>query len=122
ARIARQQRNYALARTFLEEALFLDKEVDYKVGTAFNLAVFGGIALEAERPARAAKLLAVANRVIGSNKLALPAYRRVILAQLERDMGAVRGQLDKEAFEAAWAEGQAMTLEQAVACALSEQA
>jgi hypothetical protein len=33
----------------------------------------------------------------------------------------VRAQLDKATFEAAWAEGQAMTLEQAVAYALDEQ-
>ena len=32
-------------------------------------------------------------------------------------MAAAREQLVEEAFDAAWAEGQAMTMEQAIACA-----
>ena len=36
----------------------------------------------------------------------------------ERDLGATREQLDAETFDAAWAEGRAMTLEEAVAEAL----
>jgi hypothetical protein len=35
-------------------------------------------------------------------------------------MAAVRAQMDEETFEAAWAEGRRMTLEQAVAEALGE--
>ena len=38
----------------------------------------------------------------------------------ERDLVITRGMLDPQAFEAAWAEGRAMTLEQAVAYALED--
>ena len=38
----------------------------------------------------------------------------------ERMLGSVRAQLDKATWEAAWAEGRAMSLEQAVAYALEE--
>jgi len=38
----------------------------------------------------------------------------------ERTAAAVRSQLGESAFEEAWAEGQAMTFEQAVAYALEE--
>lgn len=36
----------------------------------------------------------------------------------ERNRAFVRAQLDDATFKAAWVEGRAMTLEQAVACAL----
>ncbi len=39
-------------------------------------------------------------------------------ADVDRDLDAIRLQLDEAAFAAAWAEGQAMTMEQAVAVAL----
>jgi hypothetical protein len=39
----------------------------------------------------------------------------------EADLADARVALGKADFEAAWAEGRAMTLEQAVACALDEQ-
>ncbi len=39
---------------------------------------------------------------------------------MDRDIGAVRTQLDPITFAAAWAEGQAMTLEQAVAYVLEK--
>jgi lactam utilization protein B len=40
--------------------------------------------------------------------------------ELERDMTAARAQLDEATWAAAWAAGQAMTLEQAIAYALEE--
>jgi hypothetical protein len=41
-------------------------------------------------------------------------------SELERNIAEVRGLLDKTTFQAAWAEGRRMTLEQAVAEALRE--
>jgi hypothetical protein len=38
----------------------------------------------------------------------------------ERSVGAARGRLDAVTFAAAWAEGRAMTLEQAIQYALEE--
>jgi hypothetical protein len=38
----------------------------------------------------------------------------------ERDVALARAQLGEEAFAAAWAEGQAMSLEEAIAYALGE--
>jgi predicted ATPase/class 3 adenylate cyclase len=43
------------------------------------------------------------------------------LSAHDRVVAAMRGQLGEAAFAVAWAEGRAMTLEQAVACALEEQ-
>ena len=42
-------------------------------------------------------------------------------ATYERDVAAARAYIDQAVFVAAWAEGQAMTLEQAIAYALSDE-
>ena len=71
------------------------------------------------RPAVAAHLLAAAaaqRRVLGA-PLA-PAEQD----ELDREAAALRGRLGDAAFDAAWAAGQAMTLQQAVASALEENA
>jgi hypothetical protein len=50
-----------------------------------------------------------------------PGRQRVRTEQAPFDSGAKRRKLGGEAFAADWAEGRAMTLEQAVAYALEEQ-
>jgi hypothetical protein len=42
------------------------------------------------------------------------------MPDLERNIAAVRAQLDPEIFQAAWANGRALTLEQAVEFALEQ--
>jgi hypothetical protein len=42
-------------------------------------------------------------------------------ADYERELTALQAALDKEAFAAAWAQGQAMTLEQAIEYALTDE-
>ena len=72
-----------------------------------------------EEPERAARLWGAAERLrqaIGCRTA--PAAR----ATYERAMAVVRAQLGDDAFAAAWAEGQAMTLEQAIAEALDDAA
>jgi hypothetical protein len=64
---------------------------------------------------RAARLLAAAEALRDSLRLSLRPYER---ADLESAMTFARTHLDEEAFAAAWAEGHAMTLEQAVAYAI----
>jgi hypothetical protein len=64
---------------------------------------------------RAARLLAAAEALRDSLRLSLRAYER---EDLEYAMTFARTHLDKEALGAAWAEGTAMTLEQAVAYAM----
>ncbi|MCW5852774.1 MAG: helix-turn-helix domain-containing protein [Anaerolineae bacterium] len=75
-----------------------------------------GLALEAGNAARAARLLGAVegNLLLSGSGLEIPAgvtYKR------DRDMA--RAVLGDTAFEAAWASGQAMTLEQAIAYALA---
>ena len=61
-------------------------------------------------------------QVFGCAKYRQSAYRLLHAARLEYDraLAAARAQLDEAAWNAAWAEGRAMTLEQAVTYALED--
>jgi tetratricopeptide (TPR) repeat protein len=78
-----------------------------------------GVAGAQGQPERAARLLGIADALRDSADMLLqPAYR----AAYERDVAAARAQLDEATFAAAWAAGRALTLEQAIALALSNDA
>ncbi len=91
------------------------------LGEHHNIGVLGGFiglaaaALSQDDPARAARLCAAA-------EAHRPAMPRPLMPpdvmMLGRVLPAARAQLDEAAFAAAWAEGQAMTLEEAVRYAL----
>ncbi len=110
------QDDAARARKHLQQALILFRDpLGAMYGMAWCLAGLGGVAVLNEEPERAARLWGAAEAVrqaIGSRPA--PASR----ATRERLMAEAREQLGAEAFDAAWAEGQVMTIEQAVAEAL----
>ena len=64
---------------------------------------------------RAARLFGAAHALRESVGIPL---RPIARPEYERDVAAVRTRLDEASWQAAWAEGQAMTLEQAIAYAL----
>jgi predicted ATPase/class 3 adenylate cyclase len=79
---------------------------------------FAGVLSEHNRPTDAARLFGAAaalRELVGK-----PLTRAQIMTH-DRDVATVKHQLDPASFIAAWAEGRAMTLEQAVAYALDEQ-
>ena len=66
---------------------------------------------------RAARLLGAVEALLeATNDHVDPADR----AEYDRDVAAARAQLDEATFAAAWAEGRAMTMEQAMAYALED--
>ena len=74
----------------------------------------GGVAAARQQPERAARLFGAA---IEDNTL-ISVMEPAEQADTERCIAAARAQLDETVFAVAWAEGQAMTLEQAIAYAL----
>jgi len=66
---------------------------------------------------RAARLLGAAEAFVEKGGELMSHAHRV---QYDRQVVAARAQLDERSFALAWAEGQAMTLEQAIAYALEE--
>ena len=67
---------------------------------------------------RATRLLGATEVLVAAGTIRLPPDEQ---ETYDRTVISARTQLDDEAFAAAWAEGRAMTLEQAVAYALDEQ-
>ena len=101
------------AQQLYMESLTMSKEA---VHCAYCLEGFSGIASAKKQPERAARLLGAAGALRDTAhrpRIDSEDYYRHIL-------NMTRAQLDEPAFNAAWAEGRAMTLEQALAYALSD--
>jgi tetratricopeptide (TPR) repeat protein len=103
------------AKTLFTESLALLQELGDKKYSAMHLADMAGSVMAHGHPQAAARLL-------GASEALLEALGLVQHAgswpDIDRDVAAVREQLDEATFEAAWAEGRAMSLEQAVFYAL----
>ena len=103
------------ARTHLTKALVLFHDFGHGPSIAWCLAGLAGVAVLDEEPERAAQLWGAAEALrqsIGARHA--PAAR----ATRERLMAAAREQMGEGDFMAAWAQGQAMTSEQAIEMAL----
>src|SRR5262249_52548616 len=113
--MACSQGDHALARRFFQESLPCCRELEDRDGMAQVLGGFGKVAAAREEPERAARLFAAADALFeGVHSRSVPARgERRVVAQ-------VRSALGEEAFAAAWAEGRAMSLEQAISDALEE--
>jgi predicted ATPase len=110
------QNNSTLAARHFREALELSRDLGDRAATAWCLAGLAGVAALNEEPERAAWLWGVAEALrqsIGVREA--PASH----ATHERLKNEVRKQLGEVAFDAKWAEGQAASLEQAIAEALT---
>ena len=102
--------DHELAEGFLEEALALNRELGNWAYGAYCLEGFAGLAGARRQGERAARLWGAAEALrtnIGAplSLDARPSY--------ERSMAAARAQLGEEAWEAAFAEGMAMSAEEA---------
>lgn len=130
--LAQHQGEYRQAEALFEESLALFLELGNKIGVAECLEGLASVAVverqsegrtSARRAAqgneaeRAVQLFGAAEVLREVATTPLPPYRR---ADHDRDIAAARTQLDEAAFAAAWAEGRAMGMEQAVAYALEE--
>ncbi|HEU5102666.1 MAG TPA: tetratricopeptide repeat protein, partial [Roseiflexaceae bacterium] len=100
---------------WLAQGLAVSQTLSDQANIAWCLAGLGSVAALDEEPKRAARLWGAAEvlrMAIGCRPA--PAAR----ATYERALAVARAQLGDDAFAAAWVEGQAMTLEQAIAEAL----
>lgn len=103
------------AHRWFRESLVLALELGDKEDVASCLEGLAAIASRRSQPAQAAKLFGVAEKLRHQIGVPMPAPYQ---AHYERMKAHARARLGESAFEAAWAEGQTMTLEQAVADAL----
>jgi non-specific serine/threonine protein kinase len=115
--VAHGQGKYAAARALYEEGLVILLDVDDKRGIAMDLEGLAAVAVGQAQSRRAARLFGAAERVREAMGAPLPPADR---AEHDRSVAAVRGALGEDAFAAAWAEGRAMSLEEATRYALED--
>jgi tetratricopeptide (TPR) repeat protein len=97
------------------ESLQINRQIRDSIGIAASIAGLAAVALVQGKPLQAALLFGVVDAILISVAAPLlPADR----LEYDRNVAAVRAQLGAADFAAAWAEGRAMLLEQAIAYAL----
>jgi hypothetical protein len=117
-RVARLAGDYAEARVLYVESLSTVKDLGDRNGLAGMLVELGGLAASEGQAARSARLFGAAAAVRAAIGSVMPPILR---DQYERDMAAAQAALGEAAFEAAWAAGQALSLDMVVAEALTDQ-
>ena len=115
--VALHQSDHRKAAALFAEGLGLFRERGDKKGVAECLAGLAGVVGAQDEARRAAVLFGAAAAAREALGVTLWPANRI---DHDRNLATVRAQLDEAVFNAAWAEGRAMTLEQAIACALEE--
>jgi predicted ATPase len=117
AQVAHVQGDDSKAAQYFAKCLALLSETPFSESQDAALEGMAGVAAARGQPERAARLFgaAEAQREAYGPSLA-PAYH----AAYEHDVAAARAQLDEVTFAAAWEQGRKLTLEQAIAEALSD--
>jgi predicted ATPase len=113
-RVARSRGEYAAARAHYAEAVAIWQAAGQRYGIRLSLDGLASLAAAQALLEQAARLFAAAEELHASFQLA-PGDR----AEHDRDLAAAHAALSETVFAAAWAEGRAMTIEQAIAEALS---
>ncbi len=107
--------DYPQSIALYQQSLAFNREQSYKDGIVEDLAGLAAVASLAGQPERAARLLGAVEALREACGISLPPLRR---AEHDRAVEGIRAHLDEETFAAAWAQGRAMPLEQAIAYAL----
>jgi hypothetical protein len=108
--------DYVTARARFEESLAIWGEIGDRGGIAFLLAGFAELATAEAQPRRALRLAGAAAALRQKHGTPLAPSLQV---RFDRTLELVRSAIRGDDAGAAWAEGQAMTLEQAIAYALT---
>jgi DNA-binding CsgD family transcriptional regulator len=117
ATLAQAERDQERARDLLEEGLELSAELGNDADVAHCFDGLAAVAAAEGMMVRAARLWGAEEALLERMEAAVYTYvpdRSLHRSQVE----AARARLDEEAFEAAWAGGRAMSLGQAIECAL----
>ncbi len=114
-RVAWSQGDHASAYSLQTEALTLRREADNPISLAHSLEAFAILAAAQQQAERAVRLFGAAESFHEALYYSLLPMWRI---EHDRGVAAAREQLGEAAFAQAWAEGRAMTMEQAIECAL----
>jgi predicted ATPase len=114
--VVQYQGDVRQAATFFKESLIIFRKLGAKRPMISSLADLGGVAGSTKQPAQAARLFGAAEALNEAHGTRFDYPDQV---EHDRNIAAVRAQLDEATFAAAWAEGRAMTIEEAVDYALA---
>jgi tetratricopeptide (TPR) repeat protein len=120
ALVAQTENDHGTAQRLFAEALVLAKELGDEGNIASCFKGLGGVAAAQGEARRAATLWGAAEALVATGEAAVYTYT-LDRSLYERIITTARVQLGEPAFTAAWAEGEAMRLEQAIAFALAKQ-
>ena len=119
AGLVQTEGDYEQARGLFEEGLELSAEVGNEANVAYCLEGLAGVAGTQGRVARAARLWGAAEALLEA--IEVTAYIYASDRSHQSRIPAARAQLGEAAFDEAWAEGKAMTPEEAVEYVLTEE-
>jgi hypothetical protein len=105
------------AQRLYREAICLQQELGAKGDILSILLIFAAFALQAGKPSRAVRLYAAAQALRQAIDMA---FSLAQTGEYEANLASARTQLDPPAFAEAWADGRALTMEEAVAYAQKE--
>jgi predicted ATPase/DNA-binding SARP family transcriptional activator len=103
----------------LEEGAGISQGLGDLLGTAYYVWVFGTVNALRRNPIQAARLWGAAEALRERMGMSFSHFD-LAASRYEQHLAAVRSALDEASFEAAWAEGRAMSPEQAIEYALGE--
>ena len=113
----RQAGDLEKALHYYRKGILLWQGFGHRAAVAHQLECFGFIALEQRKHKRAATLLSIAENLRGlSNSLRTPAEQK----EYEESKNKLQAQMTESAFNNAWNEGLAMTMEKAIETALED--
>lgn len=115
--IAFVQEDYDRARSFFRQSLGMFKELKNKVNCAWCIGELGALESVTGNAEQGVMMMGAAEAVFEGSGGVIDTVERI---PHERDMAFARARVGEEAFERAWQEGRAMSLEQAIAYALDD--
>jgi hypothetical protein len=113
-RVRHAQGDAAQAAALSREGLSLYRQMNHTLGAVTTLEVLAGLAL-ATGPRRTAQLLGAAEAIRIAIGTPLPPIERPVH---DRHIAAIHAQLDEHTLAQTWAIGQAMRMDEAIACAM----
>jgi uncharacterized protein HemY len=115
AHLERRQGHFAKAKPLYRETLQEWQKIGHRAAIAHELECFAFIAKAQEEDQRAVRLLGTAEILRENINIPMNPPERV---EYDREVNDLRVNMDEAAFAKTWAEGRALTMEQAIAVAL----
>jgi len=115
AHIERYEGHYQQAKAMYKESIVEWKRIGHRAAIAHQLECFASIAKIEEQGQRAARLFGAAEALREKIDIPMTAVEHI---EYEREVADLRAGMEEKVFTTAWAEGRAMTMDQAIDFAL----